>query len=53
MSVNLGLAQDEDSRTEAGYQTKLIVAVIGMSLMFCLLWLLIVSALYQIVRLSL
>jgi hypothetical protein len=50
---NLRLAQDESSTTEISYETKLIVAVIGMALTFCLLWVLIVSGLYQIVRISL
>ena len=51
--MNLRLAQDEHSRMEAGFQTKLIVAVAGMSFMFCLLLFFIVSALHQIVRLTL
>jgi hypothetical protein len=44
--VTLRLTQDDDDlRTNSIYQPKLVVAVIGMSLMFCLLWFFIVSAL--------
>ncbi len=51
--ANLRLAHDEDRETEIRYQTKQVVAVIGISVMFCLLWLLFVSALYHIVRFTL
>ena len=51
--ANLRLAHDEDRATEIRYQTKQVVAVIGISVMFCLLWLIFVYDLYHIVRFTL
>ena len=36
------------SRSGESYELKVIVGLVGMSFVFCVLWLLIISALYQI-----
>jgi hypothetical protein len=43
--ATLRLQQDADSATEITYLTKHVVAVNGISLILCLLWLLIISVL--------
>lgn len=45
-------AQSADSEAEMKDEVRLGLAVIGMSLMLCLLWLMVIFALYRIVRIT-